>query len=304
MQLCSVSGSCNTFWSSHAVTSYEFVNPQFVDFKADDGTILHGELVMPPQASSERKAPVLMNPYGGPGAQEVQDRWGASKFFFDQILAHDGIAVLRVDNRGMGYRGKKFATALRHDFGKVELNDQLSALDQALNRFPQLDGNRLGWWGWSYGGFMTTYALTHSRRFKAGVAVAPVTDWHGYDSIYTERYMGLPKDNPEGYKSSSVQLAAGNLSGHLLIAHGTSDDNVHMQNTLRLAQDFINSGKQFELLLFPRKTHGIAGAAPRTTLYERIRAIFDSTLLGWPAEKIEASNPPFPPQLANQGGGR
>ena len=115
MQLCSVSGSCNTFWSSHAVTSYEFVNPQFVDFKADDGTILHGVLVTPPQASSERKAPVLMNPYGGPGAQEVQDRWGASKFFFDQILAHDGIAVLRVDNRGMGYRGKKFATALRHD---------------------------------------------------------------------------------------------------------------------------------------------------------------------------------------------
>jgi dipeptidyl-peptidase-4 len=233
-----------------------------------------------------------MNPYGGPEAQSVQDRWNAVNFFFDQILAHDGIAVLRVDNRGMGFRGKKFATVLRHNFGKIELNDQLTALDQALNKFPELDGNRLGWWGWSYGGFMTTYALTHSRRFKVGVAVAPVTDWHDYDSVYTERYMGLPKDNPEGYRTSSVQLAADKLSGHLLVVHGTSDDNVHIQNTMQLAQDFINSGKQFELLLFPRRTHSIAGPAPRTELFERIRGEFDFALLGWPPEKIAASNPP------------
>jgi dipeptidyl-peptidase 4 len=303
MSVCSVAGNCNAFWSSHPVTSFDLLKPQFVDFTADDGTVLHGELVMPAAASAEQKVPVLMNPYGGPEAQEVQDHWGAANFFFDQILAHDGIAVLRVDNRGMGFRGKKFATALRHEFGKVELNDQLAALDQALNRFPQLDGNRLGWWGWSYGGFMTSYAMTHARRFKVGVAVAPVTDWHDYDSIYTERYMGLPKDNPNGYKSGSVQEAAGNLSGHLLIVHGTSDDNVHMQNTIQLAQAFINSGKQFELLLFPRKTHGIAGTAPRTNLFERIRAEFDSALLGWPQEKITASNPPFPAQT-NSGGGR
>jgi dipeptidyl-peptidase 4 len=303
MQLCSFSGTCNVFWSSHPVTSYEFVRPQFVDFTADDGTVLHGELVMPPGASPDQKAPVLMNPYGGPEAQEVQDHWGAANFFFDQILVHDGIAVLRVDNRGMGYRGKKFATSLRHEFGKVELNDQLTALDQALNRFPQLDGNRLGWWGWSYGGFMTSYALTHSKRFKAGVAVAPVTDWHNYDSIYTERYMGLPKDNPDGYRSGSVQLAAPNLSGRLLIVHGTSDDNVHMQNTMQLTQAFINSGKQFDVLFLPRKTHGLAGPAPRTVLFERIRAVFDSELLGWSAEKISASNPPFTPS-SSQGGGR
>ena len=303
MSLCSASGNCNAFWSSRPVTSYEFVKPQFVDFKADDGTVLHGELVMPADASAEQKVPVLMNPYGGPEAQDVQDRWGAANFFFEEILAHDGIAVLRVDNRGMGFRGKKFATVLRHEFGKVELNDQLTALDQALNRFPQLDGNRLGWWGWSYGGFMTSYALTHSKRFKAGVAVAPVTDWHDYDSIYTERYMGLPKDNAEGYKSGSVQNAAANLSGHLLVVHGTSDDNVHMQNTIQLAQSFINSGRQFELLLFPRKTHGIAGTAARTNLFERIRGEFDYYLLGWTPEKIAASNPPLPPQ-ASPGGGQ
>ena len=298
MSVCSNSGNCNLFWSSRPLSSYELLKPQFVDFTADDGTVLHGEMVLPAGATSEQKVPVLMNPYGGPEAQSVQDHWNPAELFFDQILAHDGIAVLRVDNRGMGFRGKKFATVLRHDFGKVELNDQLTALDQALNRFPQLDGNRLGWWGWSYGGFMTSYALTHCRRFKAGVAVAPVTDWHDYDSIYTERYMGLPKENPDGYKSSSVQAAAANLSGHLLIVHGTSDDNVHMQNTMQLAQNFINAEKQFELLLFPRKTHGIAGAAPRTTLFERIRAEFDSALLGWSPEKIAASNPE--PQTASQ----
>ena len=303
LSLCSVSGACNQFWSSRPVSSYDLIKPQLVDFTADDGTVLHGQLLMP-VATAEQKVPLLMNPYGGPEAQQVQDHWGAANFFFDQILAHDGIAVLRVDNRGMGFRGKKFATALRHQFGKVELNDQLTALDQALNRFPQLDGNRLGWWGWSYGGFLTTYAMTHARRFKAGVAVAPVTDWHAYDSIYTERYMGLPKDNAEGYRAGSVQQAAGNLSGRLLIVHGTSDDNVHVQNTAQLAQALINSGKQFDLLLFPRKTHAIAGAAARTNLYERIRAEFDSALLGWSEEKIAASNPPFIPPSRSQGGGR
>jgi dipeptidyl-peptidase-4 len=150
---------------------------------------------------------------------------------------------------------------------------------------------------------MTTYALTHSRRFQAGVAVAPVTDWHDYDSIYTERYMGLPKDNAQGYRSGSVQAAAANLSGHLLIIHGTSDDNVHIQNTIQLAQAFINSGKQFELLLVPRKTHSIAGTAARTNVYERVRAEFDSALLGWSRERIAASNPPLPAQ-SGQGGGQ
>jgi len=304
LSLCSVSGTCNAFWSSRPVTSYDVIKPQLVDFTADDGTVLHGQLLMPVAATAEQKVPLLMNPYGGPEAQQVQDHWGAANFFFDQILARDGIAVLRVDNRGMGFRGKKFAIALRHQFGKVELNDQLIALDQALNRFPQLDGNRLGWWGWSYGGFMTTYAMTHARRFKAGVAVAPVTDWHAYDSVYTERYMGLPKDNAEGYRAGSVQQAAANLSGRLLIVHGTSDDNVHVQNTVQLAQSLINSGKQFDLLLFPRKTHAIAGAAARTNLYERIRAEFDSSLLGWSEEKIAASNPPFIPASRSQGGGR
>jgi dipeptidyl-peptidase-4 len=294
MSVCAVGSSCSTFWSARELTAYNLLKPQFVDFKADDGTVLHGRLLLPPNASADQKVPLLMNPYGGPHAQEVVNAWTGGNGYFDQILANDGIAVLHVDNRGMGGRGKKFAAPIRHNMGETELKDQLAALDQVIERFPQIDGSRLGWWGWSYGGFMTSYAMTHSKRFRAGVAVAPVTDWHDYDSIYTERYMGLPKDNPDGYKSSSVQLAAPNLSGHLLIVHGTSDDNVHMQNTMQLAQAFENANRQFELRLYPRKTHSIAGTAVRTNLFERIRAEFDSQLLGWTPEKIAASNPELP----------
>ena len=125
------------------------------------------------------------------------------------MLAHHGFAVLKVDNRGMGNRGRKFAMATFHHLGEVELRDNLAALDQALERFPQLDGTRLGWWGWSYGGTMAAYALTHSDRFKAGISVSPVTDWRDYDTTYTERYMGLPKDNAEEYEKTSVVKVGG-----------------------------------------------------------------------------------------------
>jgi dipeptidyl-peptidase 4 len=283
LSLCNVSqNKCNTFWSSREVAGLSLIKPEFVDFKADDGTVLHGALLLPPpdRIPAGGKAPLLMNPYGGPHGQVARNQWGGTTFLFHQILARDGIAVLQVDNRGMGARGQKFAAALRHNFGEVEFKDQLTALDQALQRFPQLDSSRLGWWGWSYGGFMTTYALTHSNRFIAGFAVAPVTDWKDYDSIYTERYMGLPKENAEGYRKSSPVNTAEALQGNLVIAHGTSDDNVHMQNTIQIAQSFIAADKQFSLLLYPRKTHGIAGPSARTHLFGRIRQHFDRTLLG------------------------
>jgi dipeptidyl-peptidase-4 len=180
----------------------------------------------------------------------------------------------------MGARGKKFASVIMHNFGETELKDQLAALDQALTRFPQLDGTRLGWWGWSYGGYMTLNALTHSDRFKAGIAVAPVTDWHDYDSIYTERYAGLVPEFEEAYKKSSPISFAKQLHGHLLEVHGTSDDNVHMQNTMQMISAFIEAGKQFDLMLYPRKTHAISGAASRIHLFTRIRDHFRHELLG------------------------
>ena len=289
LAFCKTGGNCDVFWKSRSIEAYKLTKPEFVDFKAEDGTLLRGLIYLPAETAG-RKIPVLMNPYGGPHGQVVRDQWSGATLLFNEILMRDGIAVLQVDNRGMGSRGKKFAAALMHNFGEVELKDQLAALDQALAKYPQLDGTRLGWWGWSYGGYMTLYALTHSDRFKAGVAVAPVTDWHDYDSIYTERYEGLVPANEEGYKKSSPVNFAGQLHGHLLEVHGTSDDNVHMQNTMQMINNFINAGKQFDLLLYPRKTHGISGAPARTHLFTRIRDHFRHELLGeetMPAGKAE-----------------
>jgi dipeptidyl-peptidase-4 len=279
LSFCRIGGSCQVFWQSRSVDPYKLAAPQFVDFTAEDGTVLHG-LIFLPSGSAGKKVPLLNNPYGGPHGQTVRDSWGGAGFFFNQILMRDGIAVLQVDNRGMGARGKKFAAALIHNFGEVELKDQLASIDQALRKFPQLDGSRLGWWGWSYGGYMTLTAMTHSDRFKAGVAVAPVTDWRDYDSIYTERYAGLVPQFEEAYKKGSPISYAANLKGHLLEVHGTSDDNVHMQNTMQMINAFINAGKQFDLQLYPRKTHSISGPGTRVHLFTRIRDHFHRELLG------------------------
>ncbi len=283
VSFCRVSGTCDSIWKSKSIEGYQLTPPQFVDFKAEDGTMLRGIIYLPPD-SAGKKIPLINNPYGGPHGQVVRNSWSGTGMLFNQLLMRDGFAVLQVDNRGMWARGQKFAAALMHNFGEVELKDQLAAIDQALKKFPQLDGSRLGWWGWSYGGYMTLNAMTHSDRFIAGVAVAPVTDWHDYDSIYTERYEGLVPANEAGYvKSSPVNFAA-QLHGHLLEVHGTSDDNVHMQNTMQMINGFINAGKQFDLQLYPRKTHGISGQATRVHLFTRIREHFRRELLNSPSQ--------------------
>jgi dipeptidyl-peptidase-4 len=279
LEFCRTGKGCDVLWKSKNIDGYNLVLPQFVDFKAEDGTLLRGEIYLPPN-SAGKKIPLLNNPYGGPHGQSVRDNWGGANLYFNNLLLRDGIAVLVVDNRGMGSRGKKFASVLRHNFGEIELKDQLAAIDQALQKFPQLDGSRLGWWGWSYGGYMTLNAMTHSDRFRAGVSVAPVTDWLDYDSIYTERYGGLVPENAAAYKRSSPITHANRLHGSLLEVHGTSDDNVHMQNTMQMIDAFIAAGKQFDLQLYPRKTHGISGQAARVHLYTRIRDHFRRELLG------------------------
>ena len=281
MSFCKVSGECTAFWKPRAIEQYNLPAPQKVEFTAADGkTKLLGTIVLPTGGPmmANGKAPLILNPYGGPGSQSVRDSWGGATYYFDSILARRGFAVLHVDNRGMANRGKAYAAALRHNFGETELADQIASVKQALQQFPQLDGNRLGFWGWSYGGYFTLYAMTHSDLFKSGVAVAPVTDWRLYDSIYTERYMGLPKDNEEGYKKSSPVNNAADLKGNLLEVHGTSDDNVHFQNTVQMVNAFLNGGKQFELMIYPRKTHGIAGKEARTHLFHLIENHFEETL--------------------------
>ena len=281
MSLCRTDGACTPFWQSRSVEAYNLIPPKPVEFTAADGkTKLLGTLLLPGGGPmmANGKAPLILNPYGGPGSQDVRDAWGGATFLFDQILASQGFAVLVVDNRGMANRGSAFAAPIKLHFGPVELDDQLASLQQALAQYPQLDGSRLGFWGWSYGGYFTLYALEKTNLFRTGVSVAPVTDWRNYDSIYTERYMGLPRDNADGYRKSSPVNFAADLQGSLLEVHGTSDDNVHVQNTIQMVNAFINAGKQFQLMLYPRKTHGIAGKVARTYLFHMIQDHFEKDL--------------------------
>ncbi len=276
LSVCSAGGPCQKVWDSRSLNDFGLIAPKYLEFKADDGTTLYGQLLLPPETTG--KIPLIVNLYGGPAAQLVRNGWLGTTGLFHQLLAREGFAIFSVDNRGTPGRDRKFHTAIRHQFGALELKDQLTALDQLLAQYPQLDRARLAIWGWSNGGSMTPYALTHSDVFKAGVSVAPVTDWHNYDSIYTERYMGLPKENPQGYEQSSMPKVAGKLHGALLLAHGTSDDNVHFQNSIQMIEGLIKAGKQFRFMPYPNKTHGIGGAADRDHLFHMIEDHFNHEL--------------------------
>ena len=276
LTLCAVGGTCNPVWKAHdEIAEYGLRSPEFLEFKADDGTTLYGRLLLPPDGAASGKIPLIVNIYGGPAAQTVRKGMPDA---FDEILSRKGFAIFSVDNRGTPGRDKKFQTAIRHEFAAVELKDQLTALDQLLAEYPQLDNDRIGIWGWSNGGSMTLYSMTHSDRFRAGVAVAPVTNQVDYDSIYTERYMGLLKDDKAGYEMSDVTKSADKLHGALLLVHGTSDDNVHFQNSIQMINALINAGKQFRLMIYPGKTHGIAGKDARVHLFTMIEDQFEREL--------------------------
>jgi dipeptidyl-peptidase-4 len=282
ISVCAPAGPCQKIWEGRSVADYDPIAPKMMEFKAEDGTVLYGDLILPhhsgaEQADASQKIPLIVYIYGGPVGQTVQNAWGGTNALFHQILANEGFAIFSVDNRGTPNRGRKFVAATRLQSFGIELKDQLTALDQLYAQFPQLDRARTAIWGWSNGGSMTLYALTHSDRFKAGISVAPVTSWRDYDSIYNERYMGLPKDNASGYDDSIVS-AAGNLRGSLLLVHGTSDDNVHFQNTIQMTDALIKAGKQFRLMVYPNKTHGIAGPGTRTQLFHMMEDFWNREL--------------------------
>jgi len=276
MSLCAVGGACAVVWEARdEVGEYRLRAPKFLEFKAEDGTTLYGRLLLPPDMPAGGKIPLIVHVYGGPAAQTVLK---APPDAFDEILARKGFAIFSLDNRGTPGRDCKFQAAIRHEFGAIELKDQLTALDQLLAQYPQLDKDRMAIWGWSNGGSMTLYALTHSDRFRAGVSVAPVTDWINYDTIYTERYMGLLKDEATGYAESDMTKAAANLHGALLLAHGTGDDNVHFQNSIQMIDALIKAGKQFRLMIYPGKTHSISGSDARKHLFHMIEDHFEREL--------------------------
>jgi dipeptidyl-peptidase-4 len=270
--------TCIPFWHSNLVPPATGIATSIVHFTAaDDKTPLYGTLTLPVDKIAAATVPLILNPYGGPAATAgVRNRWISP--FFNELLAQHGFAVLTVDGRGGGGRGRDFQQVAYKNFGPVQFSDQIAALGQALAHYPQLDAKRIGWWGWSWGGSFTLYAMTHSDRIRAGVAVAPVTDWRNYDSIYTERYLGLPSANASIYDKDSVITSASHLKGRLLIALGTGDDNVHPANTIQFLRPLIEAGIPYDLQLFPRKTHSIAGISSRNELFNRILWQFETYL--------------------------
>jgi dipeptidyl-peptidase-4 len=279
VSLCKVDGACHLFWSTKAMDSIPLKAPEQLEVKTSDGSTLYATLLLPEDKTDKASVPLIINPYGGPGVMTVTNAWGGDMMLFDQVLAQHGFAVLHTDGRGSDRRGRNFAQAAYHNFGPVQFEDQLAVADAALAKYPQLDAKRQGWWGWSWGGTFTLYAMTHSDRFRAGVAVAPVTDWRNYDSIYTERYMSQPMEFAQGYKDFSVVNSAENVKGHLLLVHGTGDDNVHMQNTVQFVQQLIANQIPYDLQIYPRKTHSIAGTEVRPHLFNRILAQFETYLM-------------------------
>jgi dipeptidyl-peptidase-4 len=277
--LCTIGQSCSVVWHSKPVAPAIGVTSSTITVTAADGvTKLYGHLTLP-VSTAVASVPLILNPYNGPTpSSSIRDAWGGGSQVFNELLAQHGFAVLNVDTRGSGGRGRDFQQAAYRSFGPVQFADQMAGLDQVLSRYPQLDAKRVGWWGWSWGGTFTLYSMTHTDRIRAGVAVAPVTDWRNYDSIYTERYLGLPSADEAAYADDSPTSSAAKLKGRLLIAQGTGDDNVHMANTIQFLQPLIDAGIPYDLQLFPRKTHSIAGPTARKELYSRILWQFENYL--------------------------
>lgn len=256
-------GNGRVIHEARKTENYKLAEPELAVLKTEDGAVIRTLLLKPSRLERGKKYPLIVYVYSGPHAPTIRDSWDLrGRYQFHQRLAQQGFVVAYVDDRASSLLGHKYETALAGNYGPTALADQLTALDH-FKQLPFVDDERIGIWGWSGGGFAAAFALTHSDVFRAGIAVAPVTDWRLYDSIYTERYMGLPRVEHEAYRRTSAVEAAANLQGRLLLIHGTSDDNVHPQNTLRLIDALIDAGKPYELQLYPGQTHGISGDKDR-----------------------------------------
>jgi dipeptidyl-peptidase-4 len=248
---------------------------EIVKVTASDGALLYARLIKPAGFSPAKKYPAIVMIYGGPGVQTVQNTWSGASW--DQALAARGFVIWQLDNRGSLGRGHRWQSAIFHNLGAKELEDQKEGI-RHLESLGFVDPARLGMYGWSYGGYMTLYTLCNAPSvFRAGIAGAPVTDWHNYDTIYTERYMGLPQDNADGYRRSSVVGKAADLTAKLLIVHNFGDDNVHFQNTLQMSDALERAGKHFELMVYPQKSHGVTGPV-RKQMLEGLTQFFEKNL--------------------------
>ncbi len=236
------------------LAGYDLPTKEFFSFTTSEGVVLNGYMVKPANFDAATRYPVLMTQYSGPNSQEVLDRWGLG---WDEYLASQGVIVACIDSRGTGARGEEFRKMTYGQMGKYETIDQIEGA-KYLQTLAYVDPARIGIWGWSYGGFMSMSALMKGNDvFKMAIAVAPVTNWRFYDSIYTERFMGLPKDNAAGYDENSPINYVDKLKGKLLIVHGSADDNVHMQNSMEIINKLIAANKQFDMMIYPDRNHSI-----------------------------------------------
>ena len=268
-----------------AATSFPL--PEFFTIQRD-GRTYHCSIRKPPHMDPSRKYPVIVYVYGGPHSQTVRKVWGKHDLWH-AYMAENGYIVFSLDNRGSEGRGKAWEEPLLREMGRIELEDQLIGVDY-LKTLSYVDPDRIGVWGWSYGGYMALLALFNApEAFRAGAVVAPVADWRLYDSIYTERYMKLPRDNADGYDASAPLSHVDKLEDPLLLMHGDADDNVHMQNSIVLVKALIDAGKDFDFMLYPQKEHSIVGSAARMHLYRKLAAFFDRHL-----KSIEQETVPVP----------
>ena len=243
-----------------------------------NGNDLNMWMIKPADFDENKQYPLFMYQYSGPDSQEVKNQWNESNDYWFQFLAQKGYIIVCVDGRGTGYKGAEFKKVSQNQLGKYEVEDQISAAKK-LGDLPFIDKTRIGIWGWSYGGYMSSNALFQGNDvFKMAIAVAPVSSWRFYDSVYAERFMSTPQENPSGYDDNSPINHVDKLKGDFLLVHGSGDDNVHVQNTMRLAEALIQADKQFELAIYPDKNHGIYGGNTRLHLYKKMTNFVDETL--------------------------
>jgi dipeptidyl-peptidase-4 len=252
-----------------ALDDYRLSTPEFLQVTARDGFVMEAMLIKPPDFDPSRRYPVFQHTYGGPHNQQVSNAWGRTATMFYHLLAQHGIVVWVMDNRTASGKGAVSTWPVYQNFGELELRDIEDGIAWLTDQ-PWVDPARIGIEGWSYGGYMTSYALTHSDTFAMGIAGGTVSDWRNYDTIYTERFMRTPQNNPEGYRKSSPRFNAADLQGELLLIHGTMDDNVHLQNTLQFVYELQQAGKQFELMLYPKSRHGVTDPKQNTHLRHKM----------------------------------
>jgi dipeptidyl-peptidase-4 len=260
------------------LTNYNLPKKEFSVLKTKNGNF-NMWMIKPTYFDSTKKYPLLMYQYSGPGSQRVRNSWNNSKDYWHAMMAQKGYIVVCVDGRGTGFKGRDFKKMTYKELGKYEIEDQIESAKE-LGKRTYIDKSRIGIWGWSFGGYMSSLAITKGADvFKAAIAVAPVTSWRFYDTVYTERYMQTPQENPNGYDDNSPINFVELLKGDYLLIHGTGDDNVHSQNSMRMINALVEANKEFDLFVYPDRTHSIyKGDNTRLHLYNKMTKFIDNSI--------------------------